>query len=168
MIYQFSVFFLNLHDENNGNPFWALCGKIRPLVLNYPISFVLGSARCSSALCLFTISLYLYTSTENDVFSQPPLKPSESASQIEHHISTPHQGIKITTSIMVQGESTNTSSTSAPSTQPEDTQFPSLDLVTESRLAARRNKVLGLIIPMARYLQIFSTNLQTYLFLSLA
>ena len=99
------------------------------------------------------------------MFSQPPLKPSEPASQIEHHISTPHQGIKITTSIMVQGESTNTSSTSVPSTQPE---FPSLDLVTESRLAARRNKVLGLIIPMARYLQIFSTNLQTYLFLSLA
>ena len=26
---------------------------IRPLVLNYPVSFVSGSARCSSTLCLF-------------------------------------------------------------------------------------------------------------------
>ena len=30
----------------------ALCGKIRPLVLNVPISFVPGSVHCSSALCL--------------------------------------------------------------------------------------------------------------------
>ena len=59
MIYQFSVCFLNYNDENNNNPFWALCGKIGPwaLVLNYPIAFVPGSARCSSALCLF----YLYS-----------------------------------------------------------------------------------------------------------
>ena len=50
VIYQFSVFFL---DENNENPFWASCRKIRLLVLNYPVTFVLGLARCSSALCLF-------------------------------------------------------------------------------------------------------------------
>ena len=37
------------------NPFWALCGKIRPLVLNYPLTFVPGSVLCSSALCLFYI-----------------------------------------------------------------------------------------------------------------
>ena len=51
VIYQFSVFFL---DENNENPFWASCRKIRLLVLNYPVTFVLGLARCSSALCLFS------------------------------------------------------------------------------------------------------------------
>ena len=28
-------------------------GKYDPLVLNYPVTFVPGSARCSSALCLF-------------------------------------------------------------------------------------------------------------------
>ena len=39
MIYQFSVFFLNLNDGTNENPFWASCGKIRPLVLNYPVTF---------------------------------------------------------------------------------------------------------------------------------
>ena len=53
MIYQFSVFSLNQNDGNDKNRFWALCGKILPLVLKYPVSFVPGSARCSSALCLF-------------------------------------------------------------------------------------------------------------------
>ena len=38
--------------------FWASCRKIIPLVLNYPVTFVLGSARCSSALCLFYIKLF--------------------------------------------------------------------------------------------------------------
>ena len=52
VIYQFSVFFL---DENNENPFWASCRKIRLLVLNYPVTFVLGLARCSSALCLLVL-----------------------------------------------------------------------------------------------------------------
>ena len=35
---------------NNENPFWVLFGKIPPLILNHPVSFVLGSARCSLAL----------------------------------------------------------------------------------------------------------------------
>ena len=34
-------------------PFWAVCGKIRPLLLNCPVSFVPGSIRCSLAMCLF-------------------------------------------------------------------------------------------------------------------
>ena len=34
---------------------WALGGKIRPLVLNSPITFVPGSVCCSSALCLFFV-----------------------------------------------------------------------------------------------------------------
>ena len=37
MIYQFSMFFPNSNYGNNQNPFWALCGKIRPLALNSPI-----------------------------------------------------------------------------------------------------------------------------------
>ena len=57
VIYQFSVFFLNKNDGNNENPFWALCGEIRLLVLNYPVTFVPGSARRSSALCLFKLKL---------------------------------------------------------------------------------------------------------------
>ena len=34
---------------------WASCGKIVLLLLNYPVTFVPGSARCSSALCLVFI-----------------------------------------------------------------------------------------------------------------
>ena len=33
--------------------------KIRPLALNYPVTFVPGSARCSSALCLFLLFLVI-------------------------------------------------------------------------------------------------------------
>ena len=36
-------------------------GKIRPQVLNYPVTFVPGSARCSSALCL----LFLFVISSN-------------------------------------------------------------------------------------------------------
>ena len=38
-------------------PFGHCVGEIRPLVLNYPLTFVPGSARRSSALCLFFIKL---------------------------------------------------------------------------------------------------------------
>jgi len=34
---------------------WASCGKIRPLLRNYPVTFVPGSAHCSSALCLLGV-----------------------------------------------------------------------------------------------------------------
>ena len=38
----FREFFLQpiIKDRSNTNPFWASCGKIRPLVLNYPDTFV--------------------------------------------------------------------------------------------------------------------------------
>ena len=69
MIYQFSVFFLNINVENNENPFRASGGKIRLLVLNYPASCVLGSARCSSALCLLLLCTILYD-TISDIISE--------------------------------------------------------------------------------------------------
>ena len=39
------------------NTFGHRVGKIPPLVLNYPVCFVPGSARCSSALCLLILTL---------------------------------------------------------------------------------------------------------------
>ena len=39
-------------------------GKIQLLVLNYPVTFVQGSARCSSALCLLYYFL-LFISLEH-------------------------------------------------------------------------------------------------------
>ena len=52
MTYHFSVIIPNLKDGNE-NPFQALGGKIRPLILNSPVTFVSESVRCSLALCLF-------------------------------------------------------------------------------------------------------------------
>ena len=40
MNYHFSVFFPNENGGNNNNPFWALGGKIRALVLNVSVTFV--------------------------------------------------------------------------------------------------------------------------------
>ena len=39
-------------NGNNKNPFWALDGKTRPLVLNSSVTFVPGSVCCRSAWCL--------------------------------------------------------------------------------------------------------------------
>ena len=57
--YHFSVFFPNKNCGNNENPFWGLSGKIRPLVLSWHVTFVPGSVRCSSALCLVLICVIL-------------------------------------------------------------------------------------------------------------
>ena len=51
--HHFSVFFPNKDDGNDKSSFMALGGKIQSLVLNSSVTFVSGSVRCSSALCLF-------------------------------------------------------------------------------------------------------------------
>ena len=58
VIYQFSVFFPNWNDGNHKNQLWALCGKIQPLLLHYPASFVPerpGATRiCACFFCFFS------------------------------------------------------------------------------------------------------------------
>ena len=54
----FRVFIQNLNDGKNENPIYAIfAGKIWPLVPKTPLSFVPGTVRCSSKLCLLQISL---------------------------------------------------------------------------------------------------------------
>ena len=58
------------------NPFWALGGKIRPLILNSPVTFMPGSFCCSSALYLFLKSLHLQTQPGKTVdISSPRIPP---------------------------------------------------------------------------------------------
>ena len=49
----FVCFFLTKIIGNTKHPFLALCGIVWPMVLNFPVSFVPGSVRYSSALCLY-------------------------------------------------------------------------------------------------------------------
>ena len=51
-------FFSNILPQlNDKNSFQTLGEKIWPLVLNSPVTFVPGSVRCSSALCLYIFLL---------------------------------------------------------------------------------------------------------------
>ena len=55
MIHHFSVFFPNENGGNNNNPFWALGGKIRALVLNSPVTFCAGIGPLQLGIVLVTI-----------------------------------------------------------------------------------------------------------------
>ena len=56
----FQEFFLQPIIKDRPNPFQTLGGKIWPLVLNQPVTFVPRSVRCSSALCWFHFSLFFF------------------------------------------------------------------------------------------------------------
>ena len=56
----FQEFFLQPIIKDRPNSFKTLGGKIWPLVLNQPVTFVPGSVRCSSALCWFHFSLFFF------------------------------------------------------------------------------------------------------------
>ena len=56
----FQEFFLQPIIKDRPNSFQTLGGKIWPLVLNQPVTFVPGSVRCSSALCWFHFSLFFF------------------------------------------------------------------------------------------------------------
>ena len=49
---------VNFNNWNNENPFWALCVKIRPLVLNYPVCF-------ASALCLLDLMSFFWVLSDH-------------------------------------------------------------------------------------------------------
>ena len=70
----FSVFFPNLSDGNDKNSFQTLGEKICPLVLNSPVTFVPGSVRCSSALCLFQQASWPEVSTKQYLFCSRSLQ----------------------------------------------------------------------------------------------
>ena len=68
----FQDFFLKpiIKDRpNNKNSFQTLGGKIWPLALILPVTFVPGSVRCSSALCLFPSSS-LYTGCFSEMYTR--------------------------------------------------------------------------------------------------
>ena len=64
VIYSFSVFFSQLII----NPFWPLCGKIRSLVLNFPVSFCARIGLLFIFLYFCTAIVYLFAITILDIW----------------------------------------------------------------------------------------------------
>jgi len=100
VIYQFSVFF-SLKRWEYWKSIWASCWKIRPLVLNYPVTFVQGSARSSSALCLsFTFLLFLLFSEFFPFFIFYYFLQFKATSQLIMNINTPNWSLGLVEYIM--------------------------------------------------------------------